>query len=114
MEPDLLQLVRHFGDAGLAAGLFLLPAVRGPAQADAADRIFADFDRNAALERNDLGKRPLAGDVGLGALRPFDGSPPESPRRIGLAAGELDIMRRRPIALEENSQPACAIDDGNR
>src|SRR5438445_1718814 len=101
MEPDLLQLVRHLGDAGLAAGLFLRPAVRGPAQADAADRIFADLDRNAALERNDLGKRPLAGDVGLGALRPFDGRPPESPRRIGLADGELYIMRRTAYDLEK-------------
>src|SRR5207302_10800352 len=88
---DLLQLIRDLGHAGLAARLFLRPAIRRPAQADAADRLVADFDRNAALKRNDLGKRPLARNVGLGTLGPFEGRPPESLRRIGLAAGELDV-----------------------
>jgi len=40
--------------------------------------------------------------------------PPERLRRIGLAAGQFEIVRRRPIALEENAQPAGAIDDSNR
>src|ERR1700719_5295573 len=110
---DLLQLICHLGDAGLAAGLFLWPAVRCAAEADATDRVFADFDWNAALERNDFRKLPLAGSVGLGALHPFERCPPESPRRVGFAAGKLKIVRRRPIALDKNAQPSGAIDDRN-
>ena len=50
----------------------------------------------------------------FGALRPLGGRPSEGQRRIGLAAGQFEIVRRRPIALEENTEPACAIDDSNR
>src|SRR3981189_2162220 len=94
----LLQLIRHLGDAGLAARLFLRPAVRGAAETDATDGLFADLDWNAALQRNDLGKAALALRLGLGALRPFDRGAPERPRRIGLALGKLEIVRRGSVA----------------
>jgi hypothetical protein len=42
---NLLQLIRHLGDAGLAACLFLRPTIRGATETDAADGLFADLDR---------------------------------------------------------------------
>src|SRR5215467_14248525 len=95
----LLQLIGHLGDAGIAAGLFLRSTIRGAAETDAADRLVADLDRNAAMQRNDLGERSLAGNIGLGALAPIDGGATESARRIGLALGQLQIVRRGTIAL---------------
>src|SRR5262245_59106443 len=110
----LLQLIRHFGDAGLAARLFLRPPIGCAAETDAADRLFADLDRNTTLQRNDLGKRSLTGNLGLGALRPLDGGAPERARRIGLALGQLDIVRRDPVAHDNGLQPPCTIDDSDR
>src|SRR5437762_6002548 len=69
---DLSQLIRHLGDAGLGAGLLLGLATRRAAQANGTDRVFADHDRNAAAERNNVRKTTLPGDVAFGrALRPF-------------------------------------------
>ena len=73
-----------------------------------------DFDGNAALQRNDVGQHPLPLKCCFGALRPLGGRASEGQRGIGLAAGQFDIVRRRPIALEENTEPAGAIDDSNR
>src|SRR5947208_13236002 len=112
---DLPQLILHLGDAGLGAGFLLGLATRRAAQADGTDRVFADHDRNAATERNDLRKTTLAGDVAFGrALRPFGGGSPERERSIGLAAGKLEIVRRGVIALEKHAHPAGAIENGNR
>src|SRR5882724_8863622 len=110
----LLQLIRHLGDAGLAARLFLRPAIGGTAETDATDGLFADLDWNAALQRNDLGKAALALRLGLGALRPLDRRAPEGARRIGLALGQLEIVRRGSVAHNKGFQPACAIDHCDR
>ena len=64
--------------------------------------------------RNDIGKHPLPGIGCFGELRPLGGGPLEGSRGIGLAAGQFEIVRRRLIALEENTEPACAIDDSDR
>ena len=61
LPPASPKLIRYFGDAGLGTGLLLRPSHRGSAQADAADGVLADFDRNAAGERNDVGKHSLPG-----------------------------------------------------
>jgi hypothetical protein len=106
---NLVQLIRHLSDAGFPAGFFLRPAVRSAAETDTADSLFADFDWNAALERDHFRKLPLAGNLDLSALRPFEGCPPESPGRVGFAAGQFEIVRRSPIALDENAQPPSAI-----
>src|SRR5262245_1285536 len=76
---SLLQLIRHLGDAGIAAGLFLRAAIRGTAETDAPNGLVADLDRDAALQRNDLGKRPLTLNLGLGALGPIDGGAAKRP-----------------------------------
>src|SRR5579871_3246466 len=111
---DLLQLIRHLGDSGFTAGFFLWSSVRRATEADAADRLFADFDRNATLEWNDLRELSLAGSLSLGALHPLEGCPPESPGRVGFAAGEFEIMRCSPVALYKSPQPPGTIDDGHR
>ncbi len=56
----------------------------------------------------------LAGNLGLGALRPLDGGAPERARRIGLALGQLDIVRRDSVAHNKSLQPPRTIDDGDR
>src|SRR5712691_1983717 len=110
----LLQLIGHLGDTGLAARLFLRPAIRGAAETDATDGLLADLDRNTALQRNDFGKAALALRLGLGALRPLNGGAPERPRRIGLALGELEIVRRGSVAHNKGLHSACTINDRNR
>src|SRR5262249_34761208 len=109
-----LELVGNLLDACLCAGLFLRLSADRAAQADAANRIFADIDGHSAAERNDLRKHPLPGICGLGALRPFRGGLPERASRVSLAAGKLDVVRIGVIALEENTQPAGAVDDRHR
>src|SRR2546430_5657813 len=109
----LPQLIRHLGVAGFAPRPLLRTAIRSAAETDAADRLLADLDRNAPLQRNDLGEAALALRLGLGALRPLDGGPPERTCRIGLALGELDIVRRDPVAHNNGLQPACTIDHRN-
>src|SRR5207237_10177853 len=104
---DLSQLIRHLGDAGLGTGLLLGLATRRPAQANSTDRVLADHDWTAAAERNDVRKTTLPGDVAFGrALRPFGRGTPERQRGIGLAAGQLEIVRRGVIALEKHAHPA--------
>jgi len=61
LPPASPKLIRYFGNASLGTGLLLRPSHRGSAQADAADGFLADFDRNAAAERNDIRKHPLPG-----------------------------------------------------
>src|ERR1700726_1745768 len=96
-----LQLVGHLGDAGYRAGLFLRLAADGAAQADGADGLLADVDRHATAERDAVRQRALALVGGFRALRPFGGGHPEGARRVGLAAGELDVVGARVVALEE-------------
>src|SRR5437016_8047075 len=111
----LLQLIPHLGDAGLRAGFLHGLATRGPAQADRADCLFTDHDRNTAAERNDIRETALTGYVAFGgAFRPVGGSSPERQCRIGLAAGEFEIVGRRSIALEKYAQPAGAIENRHR
>src|SRR5437867_7109841 len=111
----LLQLVLHFGDSRLGAGFLHGLATWRPAQADRADCLFTDHDRNAAAERNDVRKTALAGDIAFGgAFRPVGGGPPERQRGVGLAAGEFEIVRRRSVALEKYAQPAGAIENRDR
>src|SRR2546425_983222 len=111
----LLQLVLHFGDARLGAGFLHGLATWRPAQADGADCLFTDHDRNAAAERNNVRKTALAGDIAFGgAFRPVGGGPPERQRGVGLAAGGAEVVRRRSVALEKYSQPAGAIENRDR
>src|SRR6266516_2682985 len=111
----LPQLILHFGDARLRAGFLLGLATRRPAQADRADCLFTDHDRNPAAQRNDIAKTALAGYVSFGsAFRPVGRSAPECQRRVGLAAGEFEIVGRRSIALEKYAQPAGAIENRDR
>ena len=98
-SPTSLQLIGDLGDAGARAGFLLGLAAGRAAQADAADGLLADHDRHAAAERNDIGQHPLALIGGLGPLRPGRGRAPERARGIGLAAGELEIVRRAAVAL---------------
>src|ERR1700728_1148107 len=49
--PPSLQLIRYFGNAGLAARLLLRPSHWASTQADAADCLITNFDRNAAGQR---------------------------------------------------------------
>src|SRR5262245_36138713 len=96
----LLELVFHLGNASLGAGFFLLLPARRAAQADGADHVVADLDRNPAAQRNHFAEHALSGVHGLGPLRPFGRGLAESPRRIGFAAREFDIVRRGIIALQ--------------
>src|SRR5262249_34187124 len=110
LDRILLQLILHLGDTGLCAGFLLRLTTRRAAQADGADRLITDHDRNPAPERNDIGQTTLTGDVTFrGSFRPFGRRPPERQGRIGLAAGEFEIVGRRSIALEKYAQPARAI-----
>src|SRR5579864_9831802 len=86
LPPASPKLIRYFGNASLGTGLLLRLSHRGSAQADAADCVLANVDRDAAAERNDVGKHPLPGIGCFRELRPLGGGPPEGPRRIGLAA----------------------------
>src|SRR5579871_4952512 len=111
-----LQLIRDFGDAGLGTGFLLRASHGGTAQTHAADRVLAGFDGNAALEGNDVRQHALSGQRRFRsrAPRPLGRRPPEGQGRVSLAAGEFKIVRRGPIALEKNANPARAIDDGDR
>src|SRR5580693_7825076 len=82
--PGSAELIRYFGDAALGTGLLLLPSRRGSAQADAADGVLTDFDRDAAGERNDVGKHSLPGKCRFGARRPFGRRLSEGQSRISL------------------------------
>src|SRR4030095_4473225 len=52
VRTNLLQLILHLGNARLCAGFLLGLATRRAAQADRADRIITNHDRNAAAKRN--------------------------------------------------------------
>src|SRR5437667_10757593 len=87
VRTNLLQLVLHLGDARLCAGFLLGLATRRPAQADGADCLITDHDRNPAAERNDIRQTALTGYVAFsGPFRPVGRGPPECESRIGLAA----------------------------
>src|SRR5579883_2475919 len=101
-----LELIGHLVDAGLAAGFFLRSAFGGAGEANTADRLLADLDRRAALQRNDFRERALAGNNGLGALHPVARGAAESLRRVSFAAGKLDIVRLCAVTLQEHAQAA--------
>src|SRR5258707_1130057 len=105
----LLELVGHLGETGFGAVLVTLRA--RAADANRTDGVVADLHRYAAAQRDDIEQLALAGQFGgrAGPLRPFPGGTVEGARRVGLATGELDIVRRCPIALQENAQPPGAI-----
>jgi hypothetical protein len=56
---SLSQLIRHLGDAG--HGAFLVAFGTRSAHPHRADRLVADFDRNSAAERDDVGEFALRG-----------------------------------------------------
>src|SRR5215831_10575657 len=112
---DLFQLILDLCNAGLCAGFLLGLAARCPTQADGTDRVVANHDRNSSAERNDIRETALTGYVAFcRAFRPIGGSPPERQSRVGLAAGELEIMRGCSIALEKYTQPAGTIQNRDR
>src|SRR5437667_4564693 len=112
---QLLQLILHLGDARLCARFLLRLAPRRAAQADGADRVITDHDRNSTAKRNDIRQTALAGYVAFGGpLCPVGRGLPERQGRIGLAAGEFEIVGRRSIALQKHAQPACAIQNRDR
>src|SRR5437867_12901732 len=98
----------HFINSCLCAGLLHGLATWRPAQADGADCLFTDHDRNPAAERNNVRKTALAGDIAFGgAFRPVGGGPPERQRCIGLAAGEFEICGEAPSPWRNTrSRPA--------
>src|SRR2546428_5659052 len=109
LPRKLLQLVLHFGDTRLGAGFLHGLATWRPAQADGADCLFTDHNRNSAAERNNVRKTALAGDIAFGGtFRPVGGGPPERQRGVGLAAGALRIVRRHPLAPWKNPPPRRA------
>src|SRR5713101_5877399 len=112
MRAASLELIGDLVDSGLCAGLFLRLAADRAAQADRTDRIPAGIDRHSAAKRDDIGKHPLPRIRGLGVLRPLRRGLAERARGVGLAAGKLDVMRIGVVALEEDAQPAGAVDNG--
>src|SRR5579883_1421140 len=113
-RPALLELIGDLLNSGLCARLFLRLSADRAAEADAADRFAAGIDRHPATERDHIREHPLSRIPGLGVLRPLRRGLAERARRIGLAAGKLDIMRIGVVALEEDTQSAGAVDDGYR
>src|SRR5437773_11537654 len=112
---NLFQLILHLGDARLCAGFLLGLAARRATQTDGADRLITDHDRNPAAERNDIRKTALTGYVTFGRpFRPVGRGSPERQSRIGLAAGEFEIVGRRSIALQKYAQTACPIQNRYR
>src|SRR5262252_3095925 len=81
LPAGLLQVRRHLVDAGLGAG-FVLVAARRAGDADRADRVLADLDRQAALRRYDVGEMERAGrEIALQRLGEFTGRPALRARR---------------------------------
>src|SRR3984957_13276174 len=104
----LLQLIGHLRDSRHGAGLV---AGRGrAADADGADGLVADLDRHATPQCNDVFELALAGELRarLGARSPIGRGAAKRARRIGLALRQLDIVRRRLVALEKDAQTAGA------
>jgi len=77
------------------------------AQADAADRLVADLDRDAALEGNERREHALTGSLGLGALGQSIEVRPKRVRRIGLRRASSIIVRLRRRPGETPSAGRC-------
>src|SRR5439155_11950439 len=84
----LLQELLHLLDAGVDA---LFVHARRARQADAADRVAADLDRHAAVDRDHVRQRGLLAPhrPGLHLLQEGFGGHPEGARSVGLAARVL-------------------------
>src|SRR5579872_2992385 len=91
----LFQLVGDLVEAGLGADLVLVAAGRA-GDADPADHLIADLDRQSALRRDDpVEVYEERRRVGLETLHDLAGRDPEGARGIGLALAVLDRVRRR-------------------
>src|SRR5688500_10470658 len=90
-RTKLSQLIGDRRDPGLGAGVVLV--LRRAGAADAADRLFADHDRNAAPQRDDVLEVALRLRHGIvqGTLGPVHGGAPEHARRIGFPARHLGL-----------------------
>src|SRR5436190_15242575 len=102
----LLELIGHAIEAGLRVGLIALRA--RPAHPNRPDGQVAEFDRQTAARADYVGKIALWRQIRIvdRALGPLRGRTTEGQCRIGLAPGQLEIMRARGVALQEHPQPA--------
>src|SRR5580704_3792982 len=101
---SLLQLIRHAGDT--RHGASLVAAGGRAAHPDGTDGLVADLDRHATPQRNDVFELALASELRarLGARSPIGRGAAEGARRVSLALRQLDIVRRRLVALQEDAQ----------
>src|SRR6476469_2695733 len=110
-RPNLFQLIRDLGDAGLRAGFVVRPAW-GAAHTDAADGFIADLDRKAADRGHDSarGAKPRRNRIVAQPLREILGALAEYSRGIGLALRQLDGVMRRAMVAQRGEHVAAAID----
>src|SRR5712691_10975028 len=106
----LLQELLHLLDAGVDALLVHAGRAR---QADAADRVVADLDRHAAVDRDHARQRGLLAPhrTGLHLLQEGLGGHPERARGVGLAARVLHRVRAGIVGADRDHGVAAAIDD---
>src|SRR3989454_4809640 len=109
----LLQELLHLLDAGVDALLVHAGRAR---QADAADRVAADLDRHAAVDRDHARQRGLLAPhrTGLHLLQEGLGGHPERARGVGLAARVLHRVRAGVVGADRDHGVAAAIDDDHR
>src|SRR5689334_12032738 len=110
----LLELIGDLIEPGLSAGLVLL-AAGGARDADRADHLLPDLNRQGALRRRGIGH--MHGEIRRVLLKPagdLAGGYPEGPRRIGLAAAEIQSVRRGVVAAQLYERLAGTADHRHR
>src|SRR5690349_7031322 len=109
-EGGLVELVLDLVDAGLGADLILV-AAWGAGDADRADRLLANHDRQRAARGCDIGEEQLSGHRVLpDVLGELAGRDPERARRVGLLPGIFERVDPGGVMAEPDQHFAVAAD----
>lgn len=110
----LLELIGDLVNPSLGADLVLVPAGRA-GDADGADHVVADLDRQRTLGGDDAAQMHRSGRrVVLDTLGEHTRGDTEGARGVGLALAVLDRMRRGVVAAQHHDRLAVAPDHGDR